>query len=212
LIALLINLTGCSPKTEISEEIITKTFNYPVLKGKKNNPVLRIQINNAIADKLVNTIQLTTGDKLNENIKKIRIFYTGLDSVFNDKKQFGASETVSQKLNFDGSQKLDNGTNYFWVSYELNENCDLTSKVSVPAAMIGIESKTYSPFRHNGQTSLRLGVAVRDHGDDNVHTYRIPGLTTANQGTLLAIYDVRRESGRDLQGNIDIGVSRSTDG
>ncbi|MDR0901958.1 MAG: glycoside hydrolase [Opitutaceae bacterium] len=59
---------------------------------------------------------------------------------------------------------------------------------------------------------LRTGVALRQHNDDNVHTYRIPGLATTNNGTLLAIYDMRRDKARDLQGDIDIGVSRSTDG
>tara|TARA_B110000263_G_C15309088_1_gene512030 strand:- start:520 stop:1773 length:1254 start_codon:yes stop_codon:yes gene_type:complete len=58
----------------------------------------------------------------------------------------------------------------------------------------------------------QLGVAVRQHKQDNVHTYRIPGLTTTNKGTLLATYDVRRELGRDLQGHMDIGLSRSLDG
>jgi sialidase-1 len=59
---------------------------------------------------------------------------------------------------------------------------------------------------------LRIGIAVRKHNDDNVHTFRIPGLVTTNSGTLLAVYDARRDSRRDLQGNIDIGISRSTDG
>ncbi|MAZ95413.1 MAG: neuraminidase [Planctomycetaceae bacterium] len=48
--------------------------------------------------------------------------------------------------------------------------------------------------------------------DDNVHTYRIPALTTTRKGTLLAVYDMRRRMGRDLQEDIDIGLSRSTDG
>jgi sialidase-1 len=39
-----------------------------------------------------------------------------------------------------------------------------------------------------------------------------PGLATTNKGTLLAVYDARRQSSRDLQGDMDIGVSRSTDG
>lgn len=50
--------------------------------------------------------------------------------------------------------------------------------------------------------ALRLGVAVRQHQDDNVNKYRIPGLTTTKAGSLLAVYDVRRESGRDLQGHM----------
>ncbi|ULT41198.1 glycoside hydrolase [Niabella defluvii] len=35
---------------------------------------------------------------------------------------------------------------------------------------------------------------------DNVHTSRIPGLATALNGDLLAIYDARYDSRRDLQG------------
>lgn len=60
--------------------------------------------------------------------------------------------------------------------------------------------------------NLKLGILLRDHNTDNVHTYRIPGLVTTNKGTLLACYDVRHNTGRDLQGNIDIGISRSCDG
>ena len=58
----------------------------------------------------------------------------------------------------------------------------------------------------------RIGVALRKHNDDGVHTYRIPALTTSAKGTLLCVYDMRRRMGRDLQEDIDIGLSRSTDG
>ncbi len=44
-----------------------------------------------------------------------------------------------------------------------------------------------------------------------MNTYRIPGLETTNKGTLIAVYDVRRNNSGDLQDNIDIGMSRSTD-
>ena len=53
---------------------------------------------------------------------------------------------------------------------------------------------------------------MRKQGDDGAHTYRIPGLTTTTKGTLIAVYDIRRRSGRDLPGDIDVGMSRSTDG
>jgi sialidase-1 len=48
--------------------------------------------------------------------------------------------------------------------------------------------------------------------DDGLHTFRIPGLVQSNKGTLIACYDVRRDTGRDLQGDIDLGISRSFDG
>ena len=58
----------------------------------------------------------------------------------------------------------------------------------------------------------KFGIALRKHNDDGVHTYRIPGLETTNNGTLIAVYDVRRNSEVDLQEDIDVGMNRSTDG
>lgn len=55
-------------------------------------------------------------------------------------------------------------------------------------------------------------VAVRVAGQDGVNTYRIPGLNCSNKGTLLAVWDNRVDSARDLQGDIDIGLCRSLDG
>ncbi len=57
-----------------------------------------------------------------------------------------------------------------------------------------------------------LGKVLRKGGDDGCDTYRIPGLVTTNVGTLIAVYDIRYNSSKDLQEDIDIGMSRSTDG
>ena len=61
------------------------------------------------------------------------------------------------------------------------------------------------------ERQLPSPVAVRLAGDDGVAAYRIPGLVTTKSGTLVAVYDIRHDSSRDLQGDIEIGVSRSTD-
>ena len=53
---------------------------------------------------------------------------------------------------------------------------------------------------------------VRNAGDDGVAAYRIPGLVTTPKGTLIAVYDVRYANSYDLQADIDVGMSRSTDG
>lgn len=58
----------------------------------------------------------------------------------------------------------------------------------------------------------RTGYALRQSDDDNVDSYRIPGLVTTNKGTLIAVYDARHQTNIDLQEDIDIGMSRSTDG
>ena len=55
-------------------------------------------------------------------------------------------------------------------------------------------------------------MALRKHMEEGVHTYRIPALATTPKGTLLCVYDMRRRKSRDLQEDIDVGLSRSTDG
>lgn len=58
----------------------------------------------------------------------------------------------------------------------------------------------------------RTYVVIHRQGDHDCHTFRIPGIAVTNNGTLLAVYDMRYNSRRDLQGHMDIGLSRSTDG
>ena len=58
----------------------------------------------------------------------------------------------------------------------------------------------------------RPGLLLRAAGQDKVDTYRIPGLATTNQGTLIGVYDLRYNTGIDLQEDIDVGMSRSTNG
>ena len=55
-------------------------------------------------------------------------------------------------------------------------------------------------------------VVIHRQGDFGCHTFRIPGIARTKTGTLLAVYDMRYTSRRDLQAHIDIGLSRSTDG
>ena len=74
-----------------------------------------------------------------------------------------------------------------------------------------VKAKGYD-VRNTGQTAHRLARKVRTAGDDGVAAYRIPGLVTTKKGTLVGVYDIRRKDSRDLQGDIDVGVSRSTDG
>lgn len=212
LLLLLVIPCGCKDKVEISERLMTKTFNYPVLKGKTDNPVLRIQLNNGKEGEIVNAIQVSTENTKLESLKNIRVYYTENDSVFNNKRLFGLAEKSKNTSLINGNQSLKPGTNYFWVTYELADNVDLTSKVHASVDYITLGEQKLGESNSTETKALRLGVAVRQHQEDNVHTYRIPGLTTTKEGTLLAVYDVRRESGRDLQGHMDIGLSRSTDG
>lgn len=109
------------------------------------------------------------------------------------------------------------GKNHFYISMEINGRKikDLSKEFLLEIKGLGIDGnilRSGTDFIENGWSDHHLGLNVRQSGDDGVHSYRIPGLATTNDGTLLAIYDVRYDSSFDLQADIDIGVSRSTDG
>jgi len=203
---------ACMNNYEKSESIKTKTFNYPVLKGKSQNPVMRIEIDNSIQGISMNTVSIDLGETNIADLKAIGIYFTGTDSLFKTDELFSKSESIKRETILRGRQKLTVGKNYLWVSLELSDNANLENKASVLMNFIQLGDYRFTPANRSGVKQLRFGVALRQHRQDDVHTYRIPGLATTNKGTLLGIYDVRREGGRDLQGDMDIGVSRSTDG
>lgn len=106
------------------------------------------------------------------------------------------------------------GVNFFWVSLEMNP-AKTTLHTQVRARVLSARLDGHeAPLQLASDTGIvhRMGIGVRHAGDDGVAAYRIPGLVTTSSGTLLAVYDVRRNSSVDLQEDIDIGLSRSTDG
>jgi len=211
-------IISCS-KTDSYVKVSLHQMQVPVLKFKKNNPVLQIKMvtsEDAISHNVTSVKVTTEGTEDVSDIKTVRLFYLGKDSLWtrNSKPvQFGTDKISSGSITFKGNQRLDSGKNFFWLAYELADNANLHHKVDAGCIKVNFSGNTYAkPEMANPSVTQRIGVAVRQHMDDHVHTYRIPGIATTNKGTLLAIYDIRRESSRDLQGDIDIGVSRSTDG
>ncbi len=84
---------------------------------------------------------------------------------------------------------------------------DLSKPFSLAVKAKGMEVENTGAWQRH-----RLARSVRTAGDDGVAAYRIPGLVTSKKGTLIATYDIRHDNARDLQGDIDVGISRSTDG
>lgn len=78
-----------------------------------------------------------------------------------------------------------------------------TPDITAPAGALTVNSLFYSTVLHA-------------EDQDGIHIYRIPGLTTTNAGTIIAVFDVRYTGGAgaapDVPADIDIGIRRSTDG
>ena len=99
----------------------------------------------------------------------------------------------------------------FSVGIGTKDEVDLDNKITIRGIIMSTsEGKVTAEC--SGASSLRMGVALRQNGQDGVDNCRIPGLAKTKDGTLIAIYDARRDLDRDLQGDIDICYNRSTDG
>jgi len=211
-------IISCS-KTDDYVRVSLHQMQVPVLKFKKNNPVLQIKLltsEDTLSHNVTSVAITTEGTEDITDIKTFRLFYLGKDSLWtrnSEPVQFGTDKMPSASITFEGDQVLEQGKNFFWLTCELEDDANLYHRVDAGCTKVTFSGNTcVKPGITNPPVTQRIGVAVRQHMDDQVHTYRIPGIATTNKGTLLAIYDARRESSRDLQGHIDIGVSRSTDG
>ena len=207
---------------------------HPVLIRNDANELIRVVVEAGQPDVHVTsfTFSLHGSDEL-KNLKTLRLFYSSdkepqeLDKVHSgtsfsgDRRTllaeltatpFGRPSKPAAELTFRGDQALRPGTNAFWLACEPRPAADLSHKVAAQCTKIETSLGRVTPRDATPGVRKRIGIALRRHYDDGVHTYRIPALATTPKGTLLCVYDMRRRKRRDLQEDIDVGLSRSTDG
>lgn len=190
----------------------------PVLMGRQRNPVLQIQLRadgaQVSSEDTVSSLSITTeGTTDIEDIKSVDVFYAGDEGSLGEAVRFGGTDEIDEVMEIAGRQQLKGDNNFFWVSYELKEGAELLNRVDAGLEQLTFESgDSWSPEEASPPGGKRIGVVVRQGGQQGVHTYRIPGLVTTNEGTLIAAYDIRYDNASDLQGDIDVGINRSTDG
>ncbi len=183
----------------------------PVVPGRTDNAVLRIKV---YADKETSLKQIALALKglSAENVQQVNIYATGTKPSFSrDIMLFASASNPKASVTLKGDLALQKGESYFWVAAVVKPGTSLKSKISFDCKNLLFSSGKIKPATISDGGS-RMGLALRNHMDDGVHTYRIPGLATTKKGTLLAVYDIRYNNSRDLQEDINVGLSRSTDG
>ena len=193
------------------DQVTARAQKIPLLINKRNSQLLEVVIKTTGSDKPLSLKNIDFDLTGFNNIEKLYLYGTKNLSKFNPKCQFGQTENADEKISFSDDFRLQPGDNHFWLTCELKNNADQLEKVSTEALKATIGDKEFS-IQQNKIVNQRIGFALRKHNDGGVNTYRIPGIVTTNNGTLLAIYDIRRDNSGDLQGDIDVGLSRSTDG
>ena len=187
---------------------------HPILIRNQHGPLLSVTIDVAQGQsaRLASMeLSLDGSDDLSD-IDTLQLFETGHQEAFSPAAPIGQAVAPARVMTLPVDRPLAEGRNFFWLSCRLKESANPQHHISATCSSIATSVGNVVPRDDVTISKQRIGVAVRRHQDDGVHTYRIPALTTSSKGTMLAVYDMRRRAGRDLQEDIDIGLSRSTDG
>lgn len=214
-----LRLTAAAPQT-------------PVLIDRADNALFNIRID-APDGGTLDGFDLALDEASARHVKSVKLYYAGTDAVNvpDDKLTatryipdgsrsadpsysiLKARKSAATSLSLAGPVPLFRGINYFWISVEMRRDTPLTHKLSARLLSASVDGNNIMPRFIGADTPVRrMAVGVRHAGDNGAAAFRIPGLVTTSRGTLLAVYDVRYNSSKDLQEHIDIGLSRSTDG
>ena len=191
-----------------------KESNLPILLGRTENVVtiVKVAVNKQVMLKALNISLNGTTDI--GDIESVAVYEAGKTEKFSNKSTlFSLSSSIKKEMTLAGEMSLDPGEHNLLITVKVRAGTVLVNKISVSCqSLLFNEDKKLIPQPHLPFTGGRLGIALRSHKEDGIHTYRIPGLATTNTGTLIAVYDNRRNGEVDLQADVDIGMNRSTDG
>lgn len=207
-----LRIAAAVPQRIVSVEAVP--FALPALIGADYSAIVKLKIETSGRLNPIAVTQLKAsldGTTALNDIASIAAFYGGSSGNFPAKTLFGGACKPDAEISFTGRQLLTEGNSYIWIACQLNESANIDHRIGAVCQTLTF-SNGNSVDLQASPSIQNLGVSVRDRGDDGIHTYRIPGLATTKRGSLIAVYDVRRRSGGDLPGDIDVGMSRSTDG
>ena len=235
---LFLNLFAFAFLVYSSDVVQVKQTRIPILIDRTDNVLFYVRIN-AEESKELSQINLRFADDVNlSEVASVKLFYSGTEapqrfgqthyapvgqyvSSNSPGKTLAANSSYSLKVVevrapknevvFSPNYKLFPGINYFWVSLEMKPNSSLLSKINVEMTGAQLDGKDAPMSFATEREDHRMGIGVRHAGDDGSSSFRIPGLVTSNEGTLLGVYDVRYNNSADLQEYVDVGLSRSTD-
>jgi sialidase-1 len=217
-LSIFVMLFGCSKNTAGSTPPKISITSYapqiPVLKGIDNNPFLRIDV--TIGDKESSQnfkkIKYTLNASVVNDIEKIEAFLSP-NSTFSNTNLIGTAKQVTENGEIPVDINLTEGLHFIWISIVLKNDASIQQKIEMHCLqLINQNNIEFGISQGNSVYQKYTGISVRKAGEDNINTYRIPGIITTDKGTLLSVYDIRYNNSGDLPGNIDVGLSRSVNG
>lgn len=233
---LLICFWGMLQTLFAADTLFVREQQVPILIDRIDNVLYEMRIPARKGD-VLNEITLRFGDEVDlSTIAAVRLFYSGVEAPSRKDERFSPTAYISnhkpgdtrkalaaysvlqdevinpmRTVRLTSRQSLMRGIHYFWISIQMKPQTSLLTRVSSTLTDAHVNQAPIEMVWRGKTEERYVGIGVRHAGDDGAAAFRIPGLVTTPQGTLLGVYDIRYNSSVDLQEKIDIGVSRSTD-
>lgn len=233
---LLICFWGMLQTLFAADTLFVREQQVPILIDRIDNVLYEMRIPARKGD-VLNEITLRFGDEVDlSTIAAVRLFYSGVEAPSRKDERFSPTAYISnhkpgdtrkalaaysvlqdevinpmRTVRLTSRQSLMKGIHYFWISIQMKPQTSLLTRVSSTLTDAHVNQAPIEMVWRGKTEERYVGIGVRHAGDDGAAAFRIPGLVTTPQGTLLGVYDIRYNSSVDLQEKIDIGVSRSTD-
>lgn len=188
-----------------------KETQIPVIIGKTDNVLFHLEVD-AKKEVEVQSVDIQFGKSLDTLfLKSVSLVRTGAGTQ--PDSLLCRVPVTSQKVRLTCASTLPQGKSTLKIVVAVDAQADVYSTFTASLSQVRVNKSNVNAVVTSPKDIVhRLAIALRHANDQGVSVYRIPGLTTTNQGTLLAVYDIRYNGVKDLQEHIDIGLSRSTDG
>lgn len=123
-----------------------------IAQGSTNVEILGVQIvTNGNASPL-NATSFTfnsNGSTSITDITNAKLYFTGTSGIFNTDVQFGSTNTdlgtLGSEFTFIGTQVLAEGTNYFWLTYDIPSNATITNVLDAECVLINVGGSARTP-------------------------------------------------------------------
>lgn len=215
-----LGVTGCSSHKAIADRnrvsglivnSVTPIY-MPVFVNRQESSYFTVSVDCADNGQTRSIRKIILDVSANSDIGAVgEVYITCIAPGQDDPVLFGKSVSA-RKVTVAGDYHFRNGNNNIIVGVTPSADAGLTGRFRVENLRIILDDDSVLPAPSDSLPWLRFGTVVRAAGQDGCDTYRIPGLVTTNSGTLIAVFDNRYNSSKDLQEDVDIGMSRSIDG
>jgi sialidase-1 len=181
----------------------------PLFIGNSENVLFEVKFGNNNSEPVVLqkiTLQFNEKSDLKAVSNVSAIVLTSENALFGKANQIGFETEIT------GTHSFLKGVNTIQFNFAATDAANLLSSFSLKEVELLFENEKPVKISAENEFQYRPATVLRRQGQDNCDTYRIPGLVTTNAGTLIAVYDNRYNNSKDLQEDVDLGMSRSTDG